>query len=70
MEHILDTVHCAAGDTAVGEIALDEFDLFDVIEITSFARDQAVDNAHAMTATDERFCEMGADEARSAGDQV
>lgn len=68
MEDILHALRGAAGHVTVGEIALEEFDARDVIEIASLAGDQAVDDADAMATPDQFFGEMGSDEARAAGD--
>ena len=70
MEDILHAVRGAAGHVADREIALEEFDALDVIEIAPLAGDQAVDDADAMAAPDELFGEMGSDEARAACNEI
>ena len=70
MEDVLHALHGAAGHVAGGEIALEEFDALDMIEIAPLAGDQAVDDADAMTAPGQLFSEMGSDKARAAGDEV
>ena len=70
MQHVLDARHGLRAGARIGDIALDEFHAFDVIEIVALAGDQAIEDAHLMAATREFFREMRADEAGTAGHKV
>ena len=62
------TARCA--NVEIGEVALEELDAADVIEVAALAGDQAVGDADAVAAPDELFGQVGADEAGAAGDEV
>ena len=54
----------------IGEVAVQELDLRQVLDVARVPGDQAVDDAHALAAADELFDEVRTDEAGAAGDDV
>ena len=70
MEHVVDAACGAMRKCKVREVAFDEFDRRNVIEISTLAGDQAVGDADLVPATGERLREMRSDETCAAGDKV
>ena len=69
MQHEVDAVHCLSREREVREIALEELDAAEMIEIAALAGDERVGDADAMSPLHELFRQMRPDEARAAGHQ-
>ncbi len=54
----------------IREIPFDELHARQVRQVLTLARDQAVDDADALAATDKFFREMRTDETGTAGDEI
>ena len=70
MQHVLHPVDRTASHIRLRQIAFEEFDTREVIEIPAFTCNQAVDDSDAMTATDKFFRKMRPDEPGAAGDEI
>ena len=70
MQHVIDAVHCPDCDTEIGQVAFDEVNPGQMIEIAPLACDQAVDDADSMAATKQLFRKMRTDETGAAGDEI
>ena len=55
MQDVIDALHVKAGEILIGEIALDEFNGWQVIEIAAPARHQRISNTYALSAPNEFF---------------
>ena len=70
MQHVIHPAHCPLGDGPLGQIAFEKIDARDVVEVAPLSGDEAVGDAHAVTAADELFGEVRADETGAAGDEI
>ena len=70
MQHVIHALRSALRERQIGEVAFEELDARNVIEIAPVAGDEAVGDADAVAAADEFFREMRADEPGAAGDEV
>jgi hypothetical protein len=69
VQDVLDSRDCASARVGIGQVALNELDVRQVIEIPPLARAEVVQDADAMSELYERFSEMRSDEAGAACDQ-
>ena len=67
MEHVIHPVDGPLGDGRLGEIAFQEINARDLLEVAALPGDEAVDDAYAVAAADELFGEVRSDEAGAAG---
>ena len=70
MDHVISPGHGLADHSGVANIALDHFNVWQVCQVGALARREIVEHAHAIAAPDERFNNVGPDEAGAACNQV
>jgi hypothetical protein len=70
VQHVLHAVCRARGERFLREVALEEFRAADAGEVGALAGDQAVRDANAMSAAQQFFREVRADEPGAAGDEI
>src|SRR4051812_5542273 len=70
MEHVLDALDGRPGYWLLGEVALEELDAGQVIEIAPLAGDQAIGHADAMSAAKQLLGKVGTNEAGPPGDEI
>jgi hypothetical protein len=70
MKDVVDAADGSRGDARLGQIPFDELDLRQMREVFALAGDEAVDDAHALAATEKLFREMRTDEAGTAGHEI
>src|SRR5678815_4578587 len=70
MQHVVDASHRALGHREVCEVSLNQLDARNVRQVLALAGDEAVRDAHAFTAANQLFNQMGSDESGTAGDEV
>ena len=68
MKTAIDAVQGSGNQDRVGDIALKQFDPDG--QVVAMAGGQIVQHPHPVATRDQRFAEVGADEARAAGDEV
>ena len=70
MKNAIDPSHRGRHNPAIFDIAFDEFDaISDVLEILGRPGAQVVQNPHAVTAFDQRRCDVGTDKPAAASYQ-
>ena len=69
MQDILHPLDRAPRDVHVGEVAFQEVDAGNVIEIATFAGNQTVNDADRVAAAHELFSQVRSDESCAAGDE-
>ena len=68
VQHVVGAVDALPGEVEVGQVALDE--LGARLDVARVAGDQAVDDADALAAGEQRLGQVGSDETGTAGDDV
>ena len=70
MQHVVGVGHGLCRDVEVGEIAFDQLDARQVLEIAPLSGDETVGHAHGMSTPDQLLCQMRSDEAGAAGYEI
>ena len=58
MQNEVDSSCDVDADRQIRQIALDEFHLWNVLQVPAFSGDETVDHANVVPAPDELFCEV------------
>ena len=70
MQHVVDALHRTACYVELGEITFNELDSRHMSDVLPLAGGEVIDDADALTATDELFHEVRTDKAGAAGYEV
>ena len=70
MKDVVDSGNGAARQFRIGEVAFDELDVRQVLEVGALAGDQTVDDTNRRAAADEFFSKMRPDKTGAAGYEV